>query len=168
LPENHHSQGCLILDGKMIAVSLENKSIFYDAKLDDFSGYDIPSKVTHEWSGVTLGPSPKPIYIKLALNLSKMLDKIDILGELPYLIRVFIQAFITAPFCYQWLENGTAIVGIDGIEREIKGKAFHENTFLARIPHIPKEKRHSRPLSRHFGHFSTNTSSSTLNKSEED
>jgi hypothetical protein len=154
----------LILDGKLIAVLVENKSTFYDSKLDDFSGYDIPSKVTHEWTGFTLGSNPKPIYIKLALDLSKILDKIDILSELPYLVRVFIQAFVTAPFCYQWLDNATAVVGIDGIERKIKGKAFHENTFLAKIPHTSRDGQ----FSRHFGHLSTNTSSSTLDKIEDD
>ena len=166
MPEKHHSQGCLILDGKIVSVLLDNKSIFHDAKLDDFSGHDIPSKVTHEWSGFTVGPNPKPIYIKLALDLSKLIDKVDILGELPYLIRVFVQTFVTAPFCYQWLETATAIVGIDGVEREITGRTFHENTILAHIPDISGEGNHPRPLSRHYGHLSTNTSSSTINQDQ--
>jgi p-aminobenzoyl-glutamate transporter AbgT len=70
------------------------------------------------------------------LSLSRLLDKIDVLGELPYLVRVFIQTFITAPFCYQWMDQvGKATITIENeTPIEIQGLLFNETSFLAEIP----------------------------------
>ena len=95
---------------------------------DAFSGYLIPSKVNHIWRGHT--HDGQVVKIEMEFGLNNLLDKIDVLGELPFLVRKFLQTFVTAPFVYQWLEHVEAIVTV-GEQREIvKGKVFHETTFL--------------------------------------
>jgi Svf1-like C-terminal lipocalin-like domain len=56
-----------------------------------------------------------------------------VLAELPFLVRKFIQAFITAPFVYQWFETAAAEVTVDGVTSRIEGKVFQECTFLAEL-----------------------------------
>lgn len=73
----------------------QNKVEFHDSVVDPFSKYAVPTRMTHTLTneGAEVG---------VEWGLVRMIDKIDVLGELPYFVRVFIQTFITAPFCYQW------------------------------------------------------------------
>ena len=78
-----------------------------------------------------------------------MVDKVDILGHLPWAFRMIIKAFIARPFHYQvlhlhtipifghysdvkhqWFDEAVAKVTIGGETTEIKGKALHEVTFV--------------------------------------
>ena len=122
----------LVLNNKVECLLLANKTTFHGAELDDFSGYKVPKSITHNLSGTSL-ISGKPVSVTLHIPLSRMLDKIDVLGELPYLVRVFIQTFVTAPFCYQWMDKAavaTVKIG-EGEPIEIKASLFNETSFLA-------------------------------------
>nr|KAJ3401601.1 putative cell survival pathways protein [Polyrhizophydium stewartii] len=130
-PQDVVSQGVLVLDNKIIAVTVANHTVFNGTAVDSFSGYHVPKAVTHVWEGTTR--AGEPVRVELALKLDRMLDKIDVLAELPFLVRKFIQTFITAPFVYQWLENAEAKITIGGKESTIKGLAFHENTFMSEL-----------------------------------
>lgn len=77
---------------------LDGSEIEYRGKeVDDFSGYSVQSSMTHHLSNVD-----KSTTVELDLNLGELMGKIDVLMELPFLIRKFIQTFITAPYVYQW------------------------------------------------------------------
>jgi hypothetical protein len=89
-----------VLNGKLEAITVENTTTYHGEQLDSFSGYDIPSSLDHEWSGTTM--NGEPLSMKLSLKLNNLVDKIDVLAELPFLVRKFIQTFITAPYVYQW------------------------------------------------------------------
>jgi hypothetical protein len=125
------SQGCLVLNGKLEAITVENSTVFHDEAIDEFSGYKVPKSLDHEWKGTTM--SGEPIQIKMSLNLQNLVDKIDVLGELPYLVRKFIQTFITAPYVYQWVEDTTVVVTKGSETIEIKGRVFHENAFVSQF-----------------------------------
>ena len=125
------SHGCLVLDGKIESVTLDNQVKLLNPTIDDFSGYAVPEKVVHVWNGRT--SSGKDCKIQMEFELKTLLDKIDVLGELPFLIRKFIQTFVTAPYVYQWFEEISALVTIGDETRVIKGRVFHENTFLSSL-----------------------------------
>ncbi|KAJ3254860.1 putative cell survival pathways protein [Boothiomyces macroporosus] len=125
------SQGFVVLDSKIVGITTENKTVFHHTEFDKFSNYQIPTSLTHEWSGKTL--DGKDLKVVMNLSLKGMIDKVDVLSELPYLVRKFIQTFITAPFVYQWLEDVTVDVYVGGEKREIKGRVFHENAFMGDI-----------------------------------
>ena len=114
-----------------MAITINNKSVFEETEYDDFSGYQIPKSVKHTWEGVD--SSEQPIKIELSLNLDRLLDKIDVLSELPFLVRTFIQTFITAPFVYQWFEYCKVIVTRGSETTVLQGHTFHENTFLLEL-----------------------------------
>jgi hypothetical protein len=126
------SVGCLIHNDQMESITFKNYSIFEDSSNDSFSGYNIPKKITHVWNGETL--TGKPISVTMSLSLSNLVSKFDVLAELPYLIRVFLQTFITAPFVYQWMEPTTISVEIDKEKFEISGTAFSEAAFMQELP----------------------------------
>lgn len=112
-----------------------NSTILSGCQVDSFSGYGIPSAVKHTWSGTTLQDS-LPVTVTMEFPLTNLLDKIDVLSELNFLLRRIIQALVTAPFVYQWFEEDVkAVVQIGQREPvQIPGRVFHENTFLSQLP----------------------------------
>lgn len=61
---------------------------------------------------------------------TKLIGKVDILAEVPWVIRMIIKAFIARPFHYQWFDEAVAKVTIGDETIEIKGVALHEVTFV--------------------------------------
>jgi hypothetical protein len=55
---------------------------------------------------------------------------VDILGELPYLIRKVLQAFIAKPFSFLYLKTIKATGEIDGQPFEIEGSSYQETTIV--------------------------------------
>jgi hypothetical protein len=119
------------LENQVVAITLDNQTIFHAPELDDFCNHPIPKAITHEWKGRT--ESDEEIHILLNLNLTKLMDKIDVLAELPYLLRMFVQTFVTAPYVYQWIEDATIVVTKGDSVTEFNGRAFHETTFMSNI-----------------------------------
>jgi hypothetical protein len=122
------TQAILVLNDKAVAAMTTNSTVYNNPQLDSFCGYKIQNSLSHNISGTTF--DEKAISIKIALGLGNMLDKIDVLAELPFLIRKFIQAFITKPFVYQWYEPATLNIDIGGSSIVCNGNAFQENTFM--------------------------------------
>lgn len=106
-------------------------TIYGNSTLDSFSSYKIPQSLTHTFTGTTA--ANVPITIHLALTLSHLVDKINVLAELPFLIRKFIQTFITAPFVYQWIEDAEARIEVGGEVHVLEGRVFQECTFLVEM-----------------------------------
>lgn len=121
-------QGVLVMDGVRKAFLLNNDTKYLDSEIDTFSDYLIPHGLTHELTGKT--SDGEIVRVKISLGLHTMIDTIDVLAELPYLLRVFIQTFVTSPFVYQWREDTVVEVDIGGKKTTISGKAFQECTFL--------------------------------------
>ncbi|KAJ3152354.1 putative cell survival pathways protein [Geranomyces michiganensis] len=126
------SEGYVVLNNNTVAVTLDNRTRLLKTAYDAFSGYEIPSAAEYSWSGTAF--DGRPLTVKMELSLTHMIDKIDLLGELPWMVRKFIQTCITAPFVYQWFEDATAEVTLGDEKFTLKGKVFHENAFLAEIP----------------------------------
>ncbi|KND01341.1 uncharacterized protein SPPG_03153 [Spizellomyces punctatus DAOM BR117] len=125
------SEGALVLDNKIVAVTLNNFATLLNKSYDSFSGYEVPSEVSYRWEGEA--KDGRPVKIEMKVALTHLLDKIDLLSELPFFVRKFIQTCITAPFVYQWFEDASASVTIGEETHILKGKLFHENAFLAAL-----------------------------------
>ncbi|KAI8853374.1 oxidative stress survival, Svf1-like protein [Chytridium lagenaria] len=124
------SVGAIVKDKKLLAVTLDNRAIHTKKEYDDFSGYNIPTEVAVSWNGLTTDGTNKPIKVEITQECNNMYAKIDVLSELPFLLRKFIQAFITAPFLYQWVENITTKLIVGDETFEISGRMLIESTFL--------------------------------------
>lgn len=130
---NHEfmNQGMLCIGQEIHALSLNDNQVqFLESLHDHHSGRDIPTRMTYQWSGETA--SEQPWNAKLHVEPKGLIDRIDLLAQVPFLIRKFIQAFITKPFCYEWLDREVVLeltIG-DDAPRNIKGKLLHELTLL--------------------------------------
>ncbi|KAJ3301655.1 putative cell survival pathways protein [Blyttiomyces sp. JEL0837] len=126
------SIGALVRNGKNVALTTENRAVHVTRQLDSFSNYEIPTEVLLKWKGKTL--DGEDFSCEIPFKATKNMDKIDILSELPWMLRKFIQTFITAPFLYMWYETVTAKVTVGTETFEMTGKLFLEVTFLCTMP----------------------------------
>ncbi|KAJ3273750.1 putative cell survival pathways protein [Borealophlyctis nickersoniae] len=124
--------GSLVLDNKIVAVTVDNFAEHHNTVHDSWSGYPVPTEIELMWSGQAKDGRPLKIHMKVPLK--HLREKIDLLSELPYLLRTFIQSFVTSPFLYQWLEDVEVEVSLGDEKKVLKGRLFHETTFLAALP----------------------------------
>ncbi|KAJ3107193.1 RNA-dependent ATPase [Phlyctochytrium planicorne] len=118
------SIGAIVKDNKLIAVTTDNRAVHSKAEYDEFSGYNPPSEITLTWNGLTLDDSKKFVKAGIVLPLTNLYAKIDVLSELPFFLRKFIQTFVTAPFMYQWGEEFTVKVNVGEDSFELAGRAL--------------------------------------------
>ncbi|KAJ3116842.1 putative cell survival pathways protein [Phlyctochytrium bullatum] len=126
------SVGAIVRDKKLLAVTLNNRAIHTKRDPDDFSGYLIPEEISLNWKGETL-TDKKPVKVGITQTLQNLYAKIDVLSELPFLLRKFIQTFITAPFLYQWVEDVKTKLVVGDEELEVTGRVLVETTFLMQM-----------------------------------
>ncbi|KAJ1940495.1 putative cell survival pathways protein [Linderina macrospora] len=125
------SQAGLTRDGKLHAVFWENQIEFHERHKDpNGSGYKIPDRVKITSVGKTV--DGKTVKATFDARPSKRLHDIDVLGEMPFVIKRLVQALITKPFIFErYEENAKITVEIEGEEPyEIVGSAFHELTLM--------------------------------------
>ncbi|KAJ3029206.1 UNVERIFIED_CONTAM: putative cell survival pathways protein [Siphonaria sp. JEL0065] len=125
------SQGCLVRNNHSIAITTNNRAVHVQRQLDSTSGYEVPTQAFISWQGKTLEDN-LDVSVEISTLLSNKLDTIDVLAELPYLLRKFIQTFITAPYLFSWYEKVVAKVTIGDEVSEMEGNMFMECTFLAK------------------------------------
>ncbi|KAI9327080.1 oxidative stress survival, Svf1-like protein [Obelidium mucronatum] len=125
------SQGSIVRNDRIIAVTTNNRAVHVQKQMDPVSGYEIPTQMFVSWEGKTLEDN-LDVKVEVSALLSNKLDTIDILSDLPYLLRKFIQTFITAPFLFLWYERVVARVTVGDESTEIEGDMFVECTFLSK------------------------------------
>ncbi|KAJ3409221.1 RNA-dependent ATPase [Chytridiales sp. JEL 0842] len=123
-------QGSLVHKGKLVSVLTDNRSVHVRKLYDAFSGYEIPTEIALSWRGRTTDGTDQDVKIDMNLVPKNQVAKIDVLSELPFVLRKFIQTFVTAPFVYQWFETTSAKVTIGDESFEIEGKVFMECSFM--------------------------------------
>ncbi|KAI9477951.1 MAG: oxidative stress survival, Svf1-like protein [Benjaminiella poitrasii] len=127
----HVNQGSLMLDGRLLMVSVENGVELLDLVKDDETDYDIPKKVKLSWKGKTIEDN-KEVSVVMTVKVKNLVDKIDVLTEIPYVIRKLMQTFVVKPYIYQWLDKATAEIKI-GDDPVIlsEGYCFQELVFVS-------------------------------------
>lgn len=115
------------------------RAVFWDTKVEHFekakdteggSDYEVPARVVFTSTGKTVdGKAAKVVF---DARPTKRLQSIDILGEMPYVIRRLVQALITKPYIFErYVENAKATVEIEGEDPyTIVGAAFNELTLM--------------------------------------
>ncbi|KAI8885118.1 oxidative stress survival, Svf1-like protein [Backusella circina FSU 941] len=130
------NQGSLVLNDKLICVSVDNTVELMDLYKDEETEYNIPKKVKCTWKGKTIkekeGDEAKDVDIVMTVPVQNLIDKIDVLGEIPYFIRKLVQTFVVKPYIYQWLDTATAEITIAGEETiKTEGQIFQELVFVS-------------------------------------
>ncbi|CAM0140573.1 putative cell survival pathways protein [Umbelopsis sp. WA50703] len=125
------NQGALVLDGKLTCVSVDNHVELSDMEIDPETEYEIPKTIKLTWNGKTIDEDAKDVKITMNVSVSNLLDKIDVLNEIPWVIRKLVQTFVVKPYIYQWLDKGTAEIQIGEKTITTEGQCFQELVFVS-------------------------------------
>ncbi|KAJ2962492.1 hypothetical protein NQZ79_g2318 [Umbelopsis isabellina] len=125
------NQGALVLDGKLTCVSVDNHLELSDLEVDPETEYEIPKTIKLTWNGKTIEEDAKDVKITMTVSVSNLLDKIDVLNEIPWVIRKLVQTFVVKPYIYQWLDKGTASIQIGDKVITTEGHCFQELVFVS-------------------------------------
>ncbi|CAG8495944.1 7933_t:CDS:2 [Funneliformis caledonium] len=124
------NQGGLIVNNKLVGVTDDNVTNFLETYLDPKTGYHVPSKIRYTWKGKTLEKSEDfSAYIEIKLDTP--MDRIDVLNEIPYVLKKIVQAFVAKPFVYQWFNEADAHIKIGDKELVARGTLFSECSFIS-------------------------------------
>ncbi len=122
------SNGMFVYKGKLCAVTMDNDIVYPTTQYDKETGYDAPTQADFTWSGTTV--DGQPFKARISLQPTRLVDKIDILGHLPWALRMILKTFIARPYHYQWADKAVAHITIGTESFQISGTALHEVTFV--------------------------------------
>ncbi|GAA5998499.1 survival factor 1 family protein [Rhodotorula paludigena] len=151
--------GCVVVGDELVAVTAGGSGVVggstathLDPVKDAETGYLAPSAIKYNWEGTRLGPDGKPadeknakvqavlvedlVTDKATYQTKGLVEKVDVLGQIPYLIRKVVNyAAGTKPYIYTWLNPVTASITL-GSEGETKtidvdGYIFNEASFIS-------------------------------------
>jgi len=122
------SHGYYVQDNELVAATMDNHVDVPESSYDRDTGYNQPHSSKWTWKGKT--KDGKDFVAEVSIPHKRLLDKVDILGTLPWVIRIIIKAFLARPYHYQWLDQATVTVTIDGVSKQYNGEALHETTFV--------------------------------------
>ncbi|KAL1916100.1 uncharacterized protein VTP21DRAFT_6104 [Calcarisporiella thermophila] len=123
------NQGAVVVDNKLIGVSVENEVEYVESELDAETGYHVPTETRYTWKGKCVDDDT-PFSVTIQQRPTVLVDKIDVLSEVPYFLRKLVQAFVAKPFVYQWFDDSKAEIVIGDRTITLEGKVFHECTFI--------------------------------------
>lgn len=122
-------QGAVTLDNSIAAITVDNTAKHMSTQQDKDTAYNLPTQIAFEWKGKSV--DGEAVTASITANLSSPTGRIDVLGELPWMIRKVVQALVAKPFVYMWLvKDAVAKVKIGSKELELKGQLFIETTFV--------------------------------------
>ncbi|RSH87266.1 putative cell survival pathways protein [Saitozyma podzolica] len=105
---------------------------------DKFTGYNAPGAIEFQWEGKRVDgkgkASAKVSVDKLGAELGEggLIEKVDVLAEIPYIIRKGLAAVTgTKPYIFQYLNPATLDVEVDGETVPVKGWLFNEASFVS-------------------------------------
>ncbi|KAI9230166.1 MAG: oxidative stress survival, Svf1-like protein [Piptocephalis tieghemiana] len=112
-------QSGIAIDGKMLGATDQVFGEPDGEEEDETSGYLVPTGQTYRCEG-TLSDG-RPCKVEFHAPMKRLIERIDLLAQLPWMLRKVIQTFVTRPFLYQWWEptKVTITLGDEVIEEEI-------------------------------------------------
>ena len=125
------NRGSIFYKNDILAVTTQNLAIGFDHEYDAFSGYKVPKHIEFFWEGKT--KDGEDVHVKISVNPGPPQEVVDVLSELPFLLRKFVQTFITKPFCYERINDVVAEVTIGDKKFHVSGKLWHEMILMAEM-----------------------------------
>ncbi|KAL7421646.1 putative cell survival pathways protein [Cryptotrichosporon argae] len=113
------------------------------AALDKDTGYAVPSRIEYAWEGPKLSgtmadASGATVLARVAVDASAtvgtagLIEKVDVLAEIPYVIRKGIAAVTgTKPYIYQYHNPATLEIVIGDDKIAVEGWVFNEASFIS-------------------------------------
>ncbi len=99
--------GLISSGGRVLMASCSNQITSQSPIFDPSSGYYIPQQITYEWRGISADGDA--MEAKCVVTSTILCAKINVLDQLPFVMRKIVEAFVTKPYVYQWLEDSVVI-----------------------------------------------------------
>ena len=129
--------GSIVIDGKLVSVTAEtrwkgeenivagdvqSRAVHYDTVLDPDTSYHAPSKLGFYWTAPSIVPGVAG-GVKAELEVETgsghapegLIEKVDILGEIPWALKQIVHATGTKPYMYQASDQPTIILGLSNL-----------------------------------------------------
>ncbi|KAI9138089.1 oxidative stress survival, Svf1-like protein, partial [Paraphysoderma sedebokerense] len=119
------------------AISVNPVMTFQESSVCSESGYVIPTKVEFRWNGKTIEDDQD---YEVTLNVEideRFTKKVDVLAEVPYLLRKVIQMLVAKPYVYQTMQEVEVTCRIGDRVMQEKGRIFFEFAFITGRGPIP-------------------------------
>lgn len=116
--------GSIFAGGKLIGVSVGNGLEEFGRELDPESGYLIPRVTKYIWTGTTF--SNEPFKVLCEAEHKNLADKVNVLDHLPFFLRKAIEAFVSRPYAYYWMDRTELEIRIGDQESRVKGWVLQE------------------------------------------
>ncbi|KAG8868303.1 putative cell survival pathways protein [Serendipita sp. 405] len=126
------------------SVPVISRAIHYDSVRDKDTGYDQPQKIGFSWEGPLAADPHQKLSGDLLLDVgfgeqSKgLIEKVDVLAEIPKVLKAIVNATGTKPYIYQWMQPDVILRlrGPEGVlhgqsEIDIKGTAYVEASYVS-------------------------------------
>ncbi|KAI9486782.1 MAG: oxidative stress survival, Svf1-like protein [Benjaminiella poitrasii] len=129
------NQGSVMLRDKLISVCVDNHVELLDLEKDTETEYDIPRRVKLTWKGQTIKENEddqvKDVTVSMIVTVKNLIDKIDILSEIPWFLKKLVQTFVVKPYIYQWIDQATAEITVGDETVTVPGQCYQELVFVS-------------------------------------
>jgi hypothetical protein len=118
-------------DGKILFANTHAGHVKHtETKADSENDWPEPSAVSYKWEGKT--EDGKEVSALLEDSLGPRLDRIDIMGEIPAIVKSFVAtAAGTKPYIYQFGPKMTMEIKVGDETKKEEGTLFAEATFIS-------------------------------------
>lgn len=127
----------LVDSGRIIATSQHISANYSsDKELHKSSGHSVTTQVDYSVRGSLLSCPESDFEVAFSINCGagkpKLLEAIDVLSQVPYLIRKVIQSFLSKPFVFSYTgtENPVSLKIGDGPVKEYSAVYYHELGYI--------------------------------------
>lgn len=115
-------------DGKVILATMNNNTQHLENKVDETSGWNVPSKISYTMLDDLLE-------VEVTGSLDNLCERVDVMAEIPQFVKNIVSGVAgTKPYIYQFSNDmKLTIKKGDKVEVEETGYAYSESTFITAI-----------------------------------
>lgn len=115
-------------DKRLVALCRDGKITHTSPIQDTRSAYYIPTGLHLEWQGVTVDGDSFSANCNVTPRV--LCDRMNLLEQLPFVMRKIVETFVTRPYVYQWIDRTQLTVSLGGSSASIEGWVMTELSFL--------------------------------------
>lgn len=115
-------------DGRLLAMCRDGKITTFEPVLDHASGYYIPQEFLFEWGGTTIDGDRFSAHCRIKPKI--LCERMNLLEQLPFVMRKVVETFVTRPYVYQWVDRATLHMSMNHQEESISGWLYNELAIL--------------------------------------
>lgn len=118
-------------NGKVIVATMDNETKHLDCKVDETSGWEVPTKISY-----TMHDPETGLKVEVFGDLKTLCERVDVMAEIPQFVKNIVSGVAgTKPYIYQFSnEMSLTITKADGSEPETEtGYGYNETTFITAL-----------------------------------